>query len=518
MIYEAFKSQVITKLNKFLANKIGQEESKSFIRELKTLQREFNLPMSDIQDKDIKYLNAKKSLQIKSPENWTPSENSMDYDVYAFKFWFSIEKGFLGKTGIGMREVEYGKDQNNRNRKFNEKELNFIKNKLNIKKGKLRPVENYGTLRNGQDVIGIFSDYEDMDNLAKARIYLEDNHIFAIQNVASGGEPYAPDWRRFGDYSWSLGNIDSIGDDHNLLHTYTMTDEDLHVGDDIDVEEHDNPLNWNLPVDDKFLYNWNNYDVSIIENADFCIVFYIDDVIKRGYKKVTGYRSEREENRKGATALYTDKEVKDLNIERYMDEIISRMGIKVDSEYEDLKNLEKVLKFYICGKYPVYTLYNNETADILRRFISDVKDVIRYKDSYEFKILKERFLKTKKAINTYKGVYDKSEKIILDPNNNKLLLDVFKLIKEINNDINNYINDQSIKTLSDLESIRLKLVYIENIFKSENTGRLYSETLIRNMYDPVTIKEIIEIQNETKLKKDLEKLNNIKRYIKSVLN
>lgn len=84
MIYEAFKSEVINKLNKFLINKIGKSQSNSFIRSLRSVQKRFNFPISEIKDEDVKYLSAKKSLQIKAPKDWTPSSDNISYDIYAF--------------------------------------------------------------------------------------------------------------------------------------------------------------------------------------------------------------------------------------------------------------------------------------------------------------------------------------------------------------------------------------------------------------------------------------------------
>lgn len=519
MIYEAFRSEVVSKLNKFLVKKIGKGQSNSFIRSLRSVQKIFNFPISEIKDEDVKYLSAKKSLQIKAPKDWTPSSDNISYDIYAFKFWFSLERGFLGQSGIGSKEIEYEEDSYGKNKPFDKKEVDYIKNKLGINKGELEPVKDYSKLKHGQEVIGFFNSESNWSALGKAKIYIDDDSLFAIQEVSNGGEPNSGNWRNWGSLSWSLGDIyGDIGSDHKKLHIYKETEEELHIKGEDDKDEEENPLTWNLPIDGTYLENWRYYDKSIIEDADFCIVFYIDDVIKRGYKKVSGYRAEREEIRKGATALYTDEQVKNMNIERYMTDLISRMGIKSGSEVEDLKSLERVLKMSICGRFPIYALYSARSKDYIRGFISDLQEVIRYKGDYEFDNLKERFIRYKKDFSNYKKYYNESEKIIMN-SDNSLLLDVFKSIKEINDEITSYINSQKISTLSDLQSIYLKLDYIKNIFEANETGDLNVYRLIRNMYDISDVKYYSnDYYADEQLEEDLKKLKNIKRYIKSVLN
>lgn len=523
MIYEAFRSETVSKVNKFLLKKVGKSASDSFIRDLKSIQKIFDFPISEIKDKDIKYMSAKKALKIKAPDNWTPSSENIAYDVYAFKFWFSVDSGFLGKTGIGMKEMEYTEgDKAKKNKPFNEQDLDYIKNNLNIKKGKLKTVTNYRNLKHGQEIIGFFTEFDDYDKLTKAKLFIDGNALYAIQETSFGGSPVSSSWRDWGTYSWSLGKIDDfLGPDHKKLHIYTKTDDDLHIEENANSLEK-NPLNWNLPVDSKYLNSWSYYDksiVEIVENADFCIMFNIDDVIKSGYKKVSGIKKEREEDRKGATALYTDEEMKNLNIDRYMTAIIDKMGISIETDVNDLKKLEKVVKVAICDKFPIYSLYSTDVMGFLKRFASDLKDVIGYKGyESEFNTLKDRFIRLKKENSSYSKLYQKSEKLIFDSENEDLI-DIFNKIKSISDKINKYINNQNIKTISDLKSVYYKLKYIINIFNDYETGDLYTHTIIKNMYDPNDIKRYIEHYSEKiYLDKDKEKLKNIERYIDSVLN
>lgn len=518
MIFEAFESNVISKVNKFLTKKIGKLQSDRFIEELKRLKDNFEFPINQIKDSDVEYLSKKKAINIKTPSDWEPKS---DYGIYVFKFWFSLEEGYLGYTGIGDKEIEFEDGSGNKiNRPFSDEEIKFIKDKLNIKKGELKPVTNYNSLMHGDELIGYFDSVEDSDKLAKAKLFISGDSLYAIQNVSGGSTPNGTNWQNWGPYSWCLGNINEPGNDHKKLHKYTKTDEDLHV---IlkDVKSTNNIFNWNLPIRYDYLSSWNdsNYGIDVIEKADFCLMINFDNIISRGYKKVSATKAERVERRKDAAALYTDEQIKNINIDRYMTTLINRMGISVQTDVNDLKSLEKVLKVTICDRYPIYSLFSSDGLDFMRRFISDLKDVIRYKgDEYEFKTLKDRFIRVKKENISYSNSYKQSEDIIFK-SDNQILIDIFNKVKSINNKITDYINKQDIKTLSDLSSIYYKLEYIRRIFEDESIGDLKVRSMIRNMYDTYDIKYYIEQYRDTDyIKQDIDKLNNIDRYIDSILN
>lgn len=502
MIYEAFTSDVISKTNKFLSKKVGKNSSKEFIRQLNGIKKRFDFPISEIKDENIEYLSTKKAVSIKAPKDWKPSHSDLDYEIYAYKFWFSLENGFLGETGIGSKEIKYSESYRGRNKKFDSYQLDHIKNNLGIKKGKIEVVTDYSRLNQGQKVIGNFSDYSELERLDIATIFIENDNFYAIQSVASGGNPNSDNWQRYGRYSWNLGSIGNIGNDHRNLHIYTKTDDDLHYAEDLEKSD-DNILNWNLPTDGKFLDDWRGNDIKIIENSDFCVVFYIDDVIKSGYKKVSGIKSDRTESKKGATALYTDEEIKKINVSRYFDKILSNMGIKTDSTYDDIRNLEKVIKMSICGKYPIYSLLDIDVNYTIRSFISKLDDLIRYQSDYELDNLRRYYIK-KKRQNLDKSLeYDKLNQKYKKGKIEK----VVELVSKIDNIIVTYINNQSISTISDLKNIYLKIDYLSNLLSDSHTGQIECLNYIigGSYFDPSDY-----------LENDIKKLENIIRYITPV--
>ena len=202
-----------------------------------------------------------------------------------------------------------------------------------------------------------------------------------------------------------------------------------------------------------------------------------------------------------------------------MSTLINSIGISTKTEISELNSLERVIKIAICGKYPIYSLFSADAEIFIKRFSNDLRNVIRYKgDDYEFTNLKNRFMRVKRDNSNYIKSYQKSEKIIFD-SENKDLIDIFNKIKLINDKVTKYINEQNIKTLSDLNSVYFKLKYIMNILDDDQIGDLSIIGMIRNMYDIYDIKGYIEYYRDKHyIVEDIDKLNNIERYIDSILN
>ena len=252
MLFEAFEANALSKMMAFLAKKTDSNSKERFRDKLKTLITQLDIPIDKIKDTDIKYLNRAQALKLKS-------EKDSD-SIYCLKFWFSIDEGYLGFTGTSNVTMDFNeyisgkRNSEGKNSPFANRELNYIKNDLDIKTGSLEPVKNYENLQHGQLVIGIFSDDEDnLQRLGVAKIWRNDNQLYAIQDVTSGGSPdndiNGVSWRDWGyDYSWSLDSVYSPGSDHCKLHIYTPSNEPLHlVGDKKEVEEVkvENPFNYN---------------------------------------------------------------------------------------------------------------------------------------------------------------------------------------------------------------------------------------------------------------------------------
>ena len=95
-LFEAFESSVLTNTIKFISKKVKDDDVNIFKNQLNSLMKNLDIPISKINENDIEYLPTKKALKI---ENDGPVKN--ETGVYCIKYWFSLEKGYLGRTGVG---------------------------------------------------------------------------------------------------------------------------------------------------------------------------------------------------------------------------------------------------------------------------------------------------------------------------------------------------------------------------------------------------------------------------------
>jgi hypothetical protein len=520
MLYESFKSDIISKVNAFLVKKFGKND---FLEVIRTLKDNFDLPISEIIDSDIKYLKKENALKIKPPTDW----ESNKYDIYAIKIWFSLDNGLLGYTGIGNKIITS-------NDSFKDDEIEYIKDNLDIKKGRLIPFsksDGYKDLKTGDDVISYIS-MTSKRNIISSKFFIENEEAYAIQNRHEGGSPVNNFWKDFGKYSWSLGKINRPSSDHSKLHKYIKSDEDLHVyEDEIFVK--------NLPISRTDLIEWSTsweakYKKSIIEDSDYSVVIYLDDILKRGYKKVSDTKKERKEIKSGA--FLTDEEVKEMNIERYLDSLFNKLNIE---DIDNIKNLEKYIKIVLCWQYPVYSLFYLEPNYKLKSFIGILSELIKYKDRFDkddiitqINTLKKYFISNYKHNTKILKIFKKSEDYIFNLEDNSTsrlagysysgIKESFKVIKEINDMIYDYIKKLKIETISDMSSIVHKINYIHSIFNDPNIGKLDISTLLNNYMDvgyyiETKIDDLVKYEKYDNTK-DIKKLNNIKKYIKSILN
>jgi len=339
---EAFDSKAISKTLSFLDKNFNKTTKDEFLNVLKKMKDNYDYPIDKIDDSFIKYTNKKEAIKIKFD-----GEIHNDWGIYCLKFWFSLELGYLGYTATSNRIKEY--KQSKGNESFDGNELSHIKS-TGIRTGKITPVVDYSLLKDREKVVGYFSDYLDDDKLSIATIIIYDNIIYAIQDVADGNSPpRETGWLEFGRYSWSIGKNDQIGQDHQKLHHYEFDNEPLRVEEvEKEVITSDNPLDWNLPVKkgNGRISDWKSDYSSIgdeeeLEKADFSIILFFDDMINPDkaeyYERPSDISKEREESRKGALKLISDEEIKKVNIERYLNQIVSKIGVSIDKS--DVKNL-----------------------------------------------------------------------------------------------------------------------------------------------------------------------------------
>lgn len=560
-LYEAFESNTISGVLKYIKRKIGNEQSNNFLHSLRKILKNYDYPIDKISNDNVRYLSAKKALPIKS-------NSSTDSGIYCLKFWFSLDKGYIGYTGVGDRVMSISRFSSIERSSIvsdtiTSDVVDYIENTLNIKTGKMYRVTDYSNLQHGDVVIGLFNSSLDLSLMSKAKIFRDGNRLYAIQDVAYGGSPEYNDhdmdhlgnWRDWGSGSWVLGNVHSPGDDHKYLYKYTEDDTPLYI-DDYNretVEEKENHYLYNLPIDSHgTLMDWSRYkgdNISIynknwkdIEDADFCIIIYLDNMLKSEFKKTTKKSEERKELRKGAISLMTEKELRNANIDRYMKKMLTKMGIS--PEKVDLKNLQKYISSNIIGDYSYFSIYRNKpdlndtkrfTQRILRLF-KMIKDgdsgKVEIEDFYNDRIVKpyiENNLKSSEYKQSYDNVYRKyinAISRIKDEKNRKDFKEYLETCKDIGVYINRYVSSQEINSIDDYIFLCSKIISIRSVMLDDNfknisvlakyigTNSLATEHELSNLIDYINSMSVGQIDE---YKEDIKRLRKVKSYVESIL-
>ena len=564
MLFEAFETKAISKVVDFIKNKVNSEESNEFLSNLRKAQKSLDFPLHKISDKDIEYLNTKKALRVNKKEKVNNEKG-----IYCLKYWFSMEHGFIGVSGVGNYVYKFN-ETSDRGSGFTEDEIDYIKSDksddnyeptgLGVKTGTLKRIltnEDYQTLEHGDYVIANLSDNISKRNISLARIYKENNYIYAISDnpYANGGTPERGNWQDWGRYSWSLGRPTDIGSDHKNLYVYIPGDNELEV---IDVKKDESPFDFNLPFTSSFkLRKWAAYpedDWSFkyfdnkdlfgwekIERSDFCIVIYLEDLLKE--KKPSETSKERKERKEGSTRFMTDEQIKKANIERYMTKMLAKMG--VSKNISELTNLQKYVNSCLCGEYSLFSIRTDRPGLVnIKKFQRKLYDLIKqnerlskeieYRDEQEIKYLERNIQSTfndilnsykedMKIARDYKETFNKNYQSISNLyKSEKEIKEFFTKFKDISNFINNYVNSKNISSISEVLFIYTKLNSISNIM---NDGTFeFSEPITNILIDfrynlsNDDISYFLRRVNNKNLKEDMKKLKEIESFIKSILN
>jgi len=502
-LFEAFQSNAISKILKHIGGKIKTSDSQRFIDALREIvMNVYGFQIDKISDSDVKYMSAKQAKKITSE-----GEISNPYGIYALKFWFSVENGYLGFTGVGDDKMKSSPGS------FIEDELDYIKNSLDIKTGKLIPVLDYRVLNRGDKVLGYFSDYERKQFLALGTIWREGDQLWVIQEVNDGGCPSGSDWRRYGRYSWNIGEVNYPADDHSKLHLYLDSADELTLA---QSETHDLLVNQSGELTRRS----SSYSGSFadMEKADFAIVLYLDGLLKDD-GTVQDVRMWRDEARKGATALMTSSDIKKLNFKRYMDKLISLYGLTIDTSETDLKNLQNLIRTILCDKNILFALYLNQpSVERISNIIKRIEALIKEKQDkeYRFNSLKDQFKNYREDAKDANIRYEGSKKRVID-SADKDVLDFFEKLYQLSQKINEIVSKQKIETIDDLEILQYKLELLQKIIKSgryEFTDGV--QTTLNNFhYNDSDVNRGIQSANREDISENLKKIQQIERFIQT---
>lgn len=502
MVYEAFQSDAISKILKHIGSKIKSSDSQRFLDVLREIvMNVYGFQIDKISDSDVRYMSAKQAKKIT-----TQGEISNPYGIYALKFWFSIDDGYLGFTGVGDNKMKSSPNS------FTTDELDYIKDSLDIKTGKLVPVLDYRPLKTGDKVLGYFSDHERKQYLALGTIWREGDQLWVIQDVNDGGHPGGSDWRTYGRYSWNIGEVNYPADDHSKLHSYIDSKDELTLS---QSEVGDLLVDSNGELTRRSSSYSGTY--SDMERADFAIVLYIDGLLKDD-GTVYDVRKLRDESRKGATALMTPDQIKKINFQNYMNKIISLYGITLDLKEEDLKNLQNLIKSIFCDKNIFFSLYLDQPSlDRVETIMSRIESIIKNDDKeYSFARLGDTFRTYREdAVNSNRRFNGSKERVKRHANEN--VMNAFNRLYELSSKINDYLSKQTVNNIDDLEVLKYKLEFLRKIIKSNrlNFTNGFDNALCNFHYNDGDVDRGVETCNDRNedMSINLKKIEHIEKFV-----
>jgi hypothetical protein len=561
-LYEAFSSNTLSKLYKHLKKKNASNKSlNQFKEDMEVIAKSFDIPIDKISDEDVSYVSRRKALPLKS-------DAKNDSGIWAIKFWFDKDGEYIGTSGTGNAKFATSLAPNSgsfHSKPYSKAQWDKIRKSMTYgfpKTGYLIPVlhDEYDQLKTGDEVIACLCDpeeYDDypeskVDRLICGKIFLDYNgQVYFIHDddIADGSSPNNSPSEEYpdiewGGYTWSIASSNkNPGSDHFNLHKVIKSDAPISYyseKNDNKEEVGKNPFEFNLSLeeieDNKLaLSSWtgNLEEKNKIEKeADFAVILYVDGILSRGLKSKSATSEERKEARKGALSLMSDEDFKSANIEKYLNQAISKIGITPESA--ELKSLEKVVSTIMCSgivdSYALLSMIDREFRSIdsfayqIKRLISTftIENAGMLKFIYneflnEYKILKRR------SSNSYK-----CKKVAMDMLKEKEeLKPLYDSIMRISAKISKGIISKEITRGEDLKKIFFKLDSIEEAMRDDDfrisselrdfvdsirrytaTDTSTTERKINTMMEDYYIKNTLDI--------DLKNLKEIESYIEDI--
>jgi hypothetical protein len=520
-LFEAFESVQLSKTLGFI------KEKENFINLLKTIANRIDFPYSKYSDDYFQYLPFKKAIELNHsiidepceatsagefPEYAVEGEKCTDghlkrrwgrgirsivcpvckgtgikpktnYDIKWIKFWFDKDGNYVNTT------ITDGK--------VREQSESVMYPKYDVLK-RITRSDHWSTITtgtlvritiDGKTVIGTFLRDE------------QDGHIFIIQNKVAGEWPNYIDkseWVKYGNYSWDITSGDYTGVPEILKNT----------------EEKVNPYNWNALYD---VSRGRITDVSDVEkrisNAHFAIILDFLELKKSSFKTRSEIKSSREESVKGALSFMTNDEIKNKNIQRYIEELSKRIDIP-----KDLRDFQKVVIRYMGGNKIGYYILRGRNFSDFSSFIDRIYNFMTEEDNEWY---------YESAVNDLKIKYKQNNRFNTEVDNDiretyKYLSEerkvILKKVEELNYTILNRINSMKIDNLNDIEILWEKMSSIRNIWRNSPRFKYMRNNLyygIENLSDGYRLKRYISDINDESIEKVLNDLNRFIELIKS---
>jgi hypothetical protein len=374
-----------------------------------------------------------------------------------FKFWFNSDGSFIGTTAIdGLYHIS-----KNDVASFEKKDITEDMRTLTVQEIKRKyKIVNGETTMYVENVAGRRSN-ERKSCLGKAFIDRDGDFYVVNSSVDTHSMPRGRKYRDYGTYAVDV--IRSAKDEKN------DADSSFRIYLTSDVEEKED-IFWNVPVS-FYGDGWNKKDSmskDFLKEAHFAIVFDFDSFAYggKGFNPVSITKGDRSTARKGATALMSNDDIKNANIDRYVKTLAN-----IDLGEGLTRLVNKIPKIF-GGDLALYYIYGEKNFSRFKNMMNDVykfmaaqsdeeKEGInrtlseRIKDTFDdAKDLEQRF---RKRINMARDEFA----------DNQALMRILDKLDEMCRRINQKLLKGKIETIHDMEIMLMKAEGIKAAIKSD---------------------------------------------------
>lgn len=508
-LFEAFESQKLAKTLKFI-NKVSIE---NFMQAINRIANRFDFPISKFNDDMFEYLPFKSALKKNAPppkqperevcnreSDWIPGEfcqggrikrtwgavecpgcggtgfkplKKIQPDVSLVKFWFDKDGNWVTVTGCdgqirpqnktvtsitGKAEdlYEFSKDLED----YNQIRSISVSELLKLPTGSIvlfRPPD-----RGKGAVSMVFHGRRGYSSAA-----------YMLQNEFVGSSPDEDDliskdeWIKCANYSWIVTGAREFGSG-TLLEPKVK--REVKPKREIKPLLEEEAYTWNNLIDLRYMQMDNRKDMeSQLKNAHFAIILDLNKLKESEFEKLSSTKSERELRKAGA--FLKPEEVKNANIERYMNLLIKKFDAN-----KGLSELTKVL--------PRAFGYTNMLTFVIRGFnFRNMDEMINYLYSF----MRNPSIGEKNIIYYLTYIYEtsrrRSETInattdkvwkLLDKEDEKFRK-YFQTYCEISELLFKKVQDEKIETLTDIEILMTKLRSIKQFLETTRFDTLRKE-------------------------------------------
>ena len=467
ILFEKFKSSKLSKTLSYI------KDDQNFLKTVKKIAHAYDFPISELSDEMFDYMPFKSALKVNKEidltpkkcdgkSEWIEGENCTDGkvkrtwgkgfrlvncskcggsgilkpktggDPWCIKFWFNSEGKLVTMTSVdgtisdNILTEEYPSKVNFS--KYDEGDESYRPSSL--LDSSLKTGDPVIMAKDGINIKGyIFRDR------SRGRIYFISDDLQTSGTAPSSSND---DWKKYGNKAWSLGSSD-----HGYI-TKLIKKEEYKEEDKEDNPAVISPYRWNYRVDvdghGRVSMNKNREVKSLLADAHFAIILYLDNFKTGEYKKNRATKSEREESRVGAAKLVSDDDIKRQNIERYIDQLVGKFDISVD-----ISGVTKVIPRLLGTKNCLYWICAEKNTSDLNNIISNVYKFMKSSDEDKKDIIQSIQYDLRRA---YKNNMQYSK----DVENNKN-----EILKKLNDPTDLRRNDISEETSHKLKEIIIEL-------------------------------------------------------------